>query len=353
MINLTEKHNQRFFSYLSLFTFMMILLVTGNNYLIMFVGWEGYLNSLKWLNLYKTTIFNTNRYISSVNYKDGISLIIGSLLGNSYLDKNEKGVRVVFIKCSGNVEYLMQYYNYLKALGFCKLKRPNLNKVIIKKNKILYYWKANSYYLTQFEWLYEMFYKQNRKTIPSNLKEYLTPLSLSTWYLDNTDKLYLCDNQSFDLNNENLNYIAQILKDKYNICTYQNLESKGKLAFYIEDKSLNNFSETVKPYIPSSLQYKLNDSHNKLTMWSSLGLPSNKNTYPLAHNNVKNYSTSAKNIKYSAKYKKDYTLTDIQKEALIGIIPSKLYSTLVISSDNKYPIDILNDNFLQDLLMLR
>ena len=36
-----DPHNQRFFSYLSLFTFMMIILVTGNNYLIMFVGWEG------------------------------------------------------------------------------------------------------------------------------------------------------------------------------------------------------------------------------------------------------------------------------------------------------------------------
>ncbi len=276
-----DPHNQRFFSYLSLFTFMMILLVTGNNYLIMFVGWEGYLNSLKWLNLYKTTKFNTNRYISSVN-KDSISLIIGSLLGNSYLEKNEKGVRIVFIKCSGNVEYLMQYYNYLNAVGFCKLKKPSLNKVIIKKNKILYYWKANSYYLTQFEWLYEMFYKQNRKTISSNLKEYLTPLSLSTWYLDNTDKLYLCDNQSFDLNNENLNYIAQILKDKYNICTNLRLESKGKVAFYIENKSLNTFSETVKPYIPSSLQYKLNDSHNKLTMWSNLGLASSKSTHPFS-----------------------------------------------------------------------
>jgi NADH-ubiquinone oxidoreductase chain 5 len=34
-------HNQRFFSYLSLFTFMMLILVTANNYLLMFVGWEG------------------------------------------------------------------------------------------------------------------------------------------------------------------------------------------------------------------------------------------------------------------------------------------------------------------------
>jgi NADH-ubiquinone oxidoreductase chain 5 len=36
-----DPHNQRFFSYLSLFTFMMILLVTSNNFILMFVGWEG------------------------------------------------------------------------------------------------------------------------------------------------------------------------------------------------------------------------------------------------------------------------------------------------------------------------
>jgi NADH-ubiquinone oxidoreductase chain 5 len=36
-----DPHNQRFFSYLSLFTFMMIILITASNFLLMFVGWEG------------------------------------------------------------------------------------------------------------------------------------------------------------------------------------------------------------------------------------------------------------------------------------------------------------------------
>ena len=313
-------HNQRFFSYLSLFTFMMIILVTGNNYLLMFVGWEGYLNSLKWLNFTKSTLFNKVRSISSVNNQDNLSLIVGSLLGNSYLEKDKKGVRMVFIKCSGNIEYLVKFYNSLIKLGYCKSKKPVLNKIISKKNKIIYYWKAETFYSTQFEWFYKIFYKCNIKTIPLNIKEYLTPLSLSVWYLDNTGKLYISNNQCFNLNNKNLDYIVQIFKDIYNIDIYYKLESKGKVAFYVENQSLNNFSRIIKPYIPCSLQSKLNNSHNKLTMWSNLRLSSSKSINSLMQNNIKYYSTSAKDIKYSAKYKKDYMLTDIQKEALLGII---------------------------------
>ena len=36
----SDPHNQRFFSYLSLFTFFMVLLVSGDNYFVLFVGWE-------------------------------------------------------------------------------------------------------------------------------------------------------------------------------------------------------------------------------------------------------------------------------------------------------------------------
>lgn len=36
-----DPHNQRFFSYLSLFTFFMLFLVSGGNFFVMFVGWEG------------------------------------------------------------------------------------------------------------------------------------------------------------------------------------------------------------------------------------------------------------------------------------------------------------------------
>jgi len=44
----SDPHNQRFFSYLSLFTFFMLLLVSGANFFVMFVGWEGVNECLKW-----------------------------------------------------------------------------------------------------------------------------------------------------------------------------------------------------------------------------------------------------------------------------------------------------------------
>ena len=37
----SDPHNQRFFSYLSLFTFFMLFLVSAGNYFVMFIGWEG------------------------------------------------------------------------------------------------------------------------------------------------------------------------------------------------------------------------------------------------------------------------------------------------------------------------
>ena len=43
-----DAHKIRYLSYLSLFTAMMVLMVTADNYILMFVGWEGKLICLRW-----------------------------------------------------------------------------------------------------------------------------------------------------------------------------------------------------------------------------------------------------------------------------------------------------------------
>jgi hypothetical protein len=66
-----DPHNQRFFSYLSLFTFFMLFLVSGANFFVLFVGWEGIKECLKWENIYNYT-YNMNVLLgikSMLNYK--------------------------------------------------------------------------------------------------------------------------------------------------------------------------------------------------------------------------------------------------------------------------------------------
>ena len=111
-----DPHNQRFFSYLSLFTFMMILLVTANNYLLMFVGWEGVgICSYLLVNFWYTRI--------AAN-QSSISAFLTNRVGDCFLTI---GMFILIWSC-GNIEYstvfsLVPYLNEnaITVIGICLL----------------------------------------------------------------------------------------------------------------------------------------------------------------------------------------------------------------------------------------
>ena len=147
-----DPHNQRFFSYLSLFTFFMLVLVSGANFFVMFVGWEGIVECLKWDNNENLTysiiglnVIGNEKFSSKIKKLtskerigphniDIISMIIGSTLGDTHLEKRKNGIgtRIIFEQSSDNVEYLMWFHNYLASRGYCNSKKPKL-KIIIKQ----------------------------------------------------------------------------------------------------------------------------------------------------------------------------------------------------------------------------
>lgn len=109
-----DPHNQRFFSYLSLFTFMMIILVTGNNYLLMFVGWEGVgICSYLLINFWFTRI--------AAN-QSSISALLTNRVGDCFLTIGIFAMLWSF----GNIDYnlifsLAPYYNenIITMIGIC------------------------------------------------------------------------------------------------------------------------------------------------------------------------------------------------------------------------------------------
>lgn len=88
-----DPHNQRFFSYLSMFTFFMLVLVTGDNYFIMFVGWEGIgISSYLLINFWYTRM--------QAN-KAGIKALTVNRVGDMFLSVGFFAIFWVF----GNVDY--------------------------------------------------------------------------------------------------------------------------------------------------------------------------------------------------------------------------------------------------------
>ncbi len=284
-----DPHNQRFFSYLSLFTFFMLVLVSGANFFVMFVGWEGIAECLKWNNNENLTFsilglnMVDNKNFSSKILKliskerigphdiDIISMIIGSTLGKSELERRENGIgtRVIFEPSNNNVEYLMWFHNYLSSRGYCSNTKPKLNLKIKQKGKVYYQYRIKSYTFSSFNWIHDMFYKliDNKyvKIVPLNIDQYLTPLALAIWIM----------NDGFSLNKvnkvnkgariaincfsfEEVNSLCKVLQNKYNIIATPNKCGKNRgHIIYIHTNSMELFSCIIKPYLLPSLYYKL------------------------------------------------------------------------------------------------
>jgi hypothetical protein len=312
-----DPHNQRFFSYLSLFTFFMLLLVSGANYFVMFVGWEGNFHCLKWFNndsifynvssatqsciLFiknKANLFIMQEYemrltfgrsqlpvyirkFSSNNntltsYQrigphnlDIISIIIGSTLGDTHLEKRKRGIgtRIIFEQSNKNVEYLMWFHSYFSIRGYCNNQKPKLNKRIRKNGDVFFHYRINTYTFSSFNWIHEMFYKFNElenklvKIIPNNIEEYLTPLAIAIWFMDGGSKLgkgaKIATNSFTRLE---LQFLCDILFKKYHIIVTLNSGGKNNgHTLYIHSKSMPLFSKMVKRYMLPSLHYKLGD----------------------------------------------------------------------------------------------
>lgn len=269
-----DPHNTRFYSYLSLFTFFMLVLISGDNLLLIFIGWEGREECLKCFyteNTILSLIMNRrgffNKSYNSLkrigpHSEEIISIIIGSVLGDSHLEKRKEGVgtRIHFEQCSNNVEYLMWFHKYIAERGYCSTAKPKLHKRIRKEGKIFYHYRINSYTFSSLNWIHEMFYKDGVKIIPQDIEKYLTPLALAIWYMDDGSVSGLGAKIATNcFKEEELKEMCKKLKIKYNLNTsIQSGGVKKGYVLYIKKDSMETLSKIIKEYMVKSLHYKLN-----------------------------------------------------------------------------------------------
>jgi ubiquinol-cytochrome c reductase cytochrome b subunit len=263
----------------------MLVLVSGANFFVMFVGWEGIAECLKWSyneNLIYSIIYLNIKDDDDVNFssnikklssknrtghleKDLISLIIGSTLGDTHLEKRKRGVgtRIKFEQASINVEYLYWFHEYLSSRGYCSSSKPKVTERITEEGTKYSLYKINSYTFNSFNWIHEMFYKlvDNKyvKIVPLNIEKYLSPFALAVWFMDdgaNVKTRVRLATYCFTF--EEVEFLCTVLKNKYNIIAKAAKSGRSKGYFiYIDKSSVKLFANIIKPYLHPSLIYKL------------------------------------------------------------------------------------------------
>jgi len=109
----SDPHLQRFMSYLSLFTFFMLILVTADNFLQMFVGWEGVgLSSYLLINFWYTRIQANKAAIKAmlVNRVGDFSILFALFL--TYFVFNSLDYDIVFSLSSRVSEVPFSFFGY-------------------------------------------------------------------------------------------------------------------------------------------------------------------------------------------------------------------------------------------------
>lgn len=197
---------------------------------------------------------------------DILSVLMGSLLGDATMEKDGNGSRFCFYQEKTHGEYLLWLYQTIYGLGYCSSDIPNISSRVGINGNIRYIFRFRTFTYSSLNWIYDAFYiekgeeKARTKRVPLFIAEYLSPLALAVWLMDDGSKyknkgIKFCTN-SFTLNE--VKFLAKVLEDKYNLAT--SIHKTGGLNqynIYIPKSSSIELAKIVKPYIHESMIYKI------------------------------------------------------------------------------------------------
>ncbi|MBM3205726.1 hypothetical protein FJZ41_02690 [Candidatus Shapirobacteria bacterium] len=190
------------------------------------------------------------------------SIIIGMILGDAFLQKTgEKNARIRLEHSEKQKDYLIWKASFFPE--FFQGKPSFLERFNITYQKAYRYvrWQSNA--SAKIGKMCKLFYERGRKKIPDNLPLIFdNPLALAIWYMDDgylyhRDKIiyiylpqYTPKEQKILLETLKLNFgLEPILKTK----------KKGNQVLIFPVDETKKFLLLVKPFIVSSMKYKLLD----------------------------------------------------------------------------------------------
>jgi len=154
---------------------------------------------------------------------------------------------------------LWLHQNLLKH-GYCSENIPQIQSRIIC-DKLAYYCRFRSFTYSSFNWIYEGFYSKGKKSIPSWIELFLSPIALAIWIMDDgawiKDRgIKLCTN-CFSLSD--IKILIYILETKYKLkLAIHSAGSLNQYNIYIPKSNLLILIPLILPYLHPYFLYKLN-----------------------------------------------------------------------------------------------
>jgi ubiquinol-cytochrome c reductase cytochrome b subunit len=201
-----------------------------------------------------------DKRIGPHNY-DIISIIYGSLLGDSHAEYRSigKGTRITFYQESKHSTYLIWLHKLISELGYSNPVTPIIQTRLGNKGTIRKIIRFRTWTYSSFNWIHDLWYKNNVKVVPLNIGEYLTPLALAIWIMDDGTKA----GTSLKFATNSFTYsecllLIKVLDENFKIkASVQSAGCKNQYIIYIWKESMPRLLEIVLPYVHPSMKYKL------------------------------------------------------------------------------------------------
>ena len=185
--------------------------------------------------------------------KEQLEIIYGSMLGDMSMSLSKNLARFVIGQGGNHESYFDHLFNKFENL----MGKP-LKKVVFDKRTKKCYNKFSCKSLSHkfYNDLYNLFYKNNKKTVTKEWLDHLTIRGVAYWFMDDGDRNGVFATNSFSYNEiellqkwfiENLNIKTRIKK----------VSNADQYLLIISKESLKYFNELIKPFIINDMHYKL------------------------------------------------------------------------------------------------
>lgn len=137
---------------------------------------------------------------------------------------------------------------------------PVINERLGKKGKLRKVVRFSTWTYTSFNWIHDLWYKDGKKCVPYNIGDYLTPLALAVWIMDDGGKV---GKSGLKLSTNSFTYdecvnLVNVLHKNFKLkASVQLAGAKDQYIIYIWKESMKDLYTIVSPYTIPEMKYKI------------------------------------------------------------------------------------------------